>query len=320
MKYQKRVCLKTIAYELGISVNTVSRALRDCDDISEHTKEKVRKMAIELGYLPNNLLYSINNGETKSVALIINNVKNYYFSIMNDRLLYYLREEGYLANIICLYGNAFNTSIVKECIYQRVDMIVTFVEPTKEALELVHINHLPLIMCGRKISKKYCDTLYTDDLKGGALAADYLLRKGAETFIYLHVDGSECSVRRYLGFKRRLAEEKDEFTLKKIRAEDFDSKIEEIRSYPSLGIFAYNDEHLFILLDKLKQRRFDLSQIHFIGYDGVCKNMSGTIKIPSIAFDYDAMAHEVVKLIKDKKDENEKHKSMCFDVYLEDIE
>ena len=44
MKYEKRLSLKTIAYELGVSVNTVSRALRDCDDISESTKEKVRKV------------------------------------------------------------------------------------------------------------------------------------------------------------------------------------------------------------------------------------------------------------------------------------
>ena len=38
----KSTGLKAIAYELGVSVNTVSRALRDCKDISEHTKEIIR--------------------------------------------------------------------------------------------------------------------------------------------------------------------------------------------------------------------------------------------------------------------------------------
>ena len=47
----KATGLKEIAFELNVSVNTVSRALRDCDDISSQTKEKVRKKAIELGYL-----------------------------------------------------------------------------------------------------------------------------------------------------------------------------------------------------------------------------------------------------------------------------
>ena len=318
MKYEKRISLKTIAYELGISVNTVSRALRDCDDISTATKEKVRRVAIELGYLPNSLVYSINNGKTKSVTLVINNVRNYYFSIMNDKLLYYLRAEGYLATIICLYGNDFGPSIVKECLYQRVDTIITFVEPTKEALELVHMNHLPLIVCGRKVSKKYCDSLYTDDIKGGALAADYLVKNGSENFVYINVRGSECSARRYEGFKKALSSKIPPKNVKKINIEDFDGKIEEISKFQNLGIFAYNDEHLFIILDKLRQHNIDTSSMRFVGYDGICRYISGTIKMPSIAFDYDAMARECVKLVKLERDENAKHKSQCFDVRLED--
>ena len=51
----KSTGLKSIAYELNLSINTVSRALRDCDDISKATKEKVRQKAYELGYIPNNV-------------------------------------------------------------------------------------------------------------------------------------------------------------------------------------------------------------------------------------------------------------------------
>lgn len=316
MKYEKRISLKTIAYELGVSVNTVSRALRDCDDISEGTKEKVRKAAIDLGYLPNSLVYSINNSKTRSVALVINNVRNYYFIVMNDKLLYYLRAEGYLPNIICLFGNSFDAVIVKECLYQRVDTIITFVEPTKEALELANMNHLPLIVCGRKVSKKYCDTLYTDDVKGGALAADYLISHGAENFVFINVRGSECANRRYEGFKYVLSEKN--LPHRKIYIEDFDVKLDVILKLPHLGIFAYNDEHLFIVLDKLKQRNVDVSQIRFIGYDGIGKHLSGTLKPPSISFDYDAMARACVQLAKREWDDKEKHVAQCFDVHLEE--
>ncbi|MCR4562400.1 MAG: LacI family transcriptional regulator [Bacilli bacterium] len=319
MKYEKRVCLKTIAYDLGLSVNTVSRALRDCDDISDKTKEKVRKIAIELGYLPNNLVYSINKNETKLVALVINNVKNHYFSVMNEKLLYYLREAGFFSNIICLYGNAFDAGIVKECIYQRVDYIITFVEPTQDALDLVSINHFPLIMYGRKLPKKYCDTLYTDDVKGGLLAAQYLLDKGSKNFIYINVRGSECSKRRWAGFKSKLSLIEPEVHYKKINIEDFDNKIDEYLDYPDLGIFAYNDEHLFIVLEKLRQRNIDTSKINVVGYDGVCRRILGTTKIPSIAFDYDAMARQCVRLIKQKSEGNDEHQDICFDVHLEDI-
>lgn len=47
----KATGLKEIAYEVGLSINTVSRALRDCDDIAESTKKMIREKAYELGYM-----------------------------------------------------------------------------------------------------------------------------------------------------------------------------------------------------------------------------------------------------------------------------
>ena len=57
----KTTRMKEIALELGVSLNTVSRALRDCYDISESMKEKVRQKAIEMGYVPNIVYQSIKN-------------------------------------------------------------------------------------------------------------------------------------------------------------------------------------------------------------------------------------------------------------------
>ena len=48
-----RPTLKTIAELTGLSQMAVSKALRDAEDISGTTKEKVKKVADELGYTPN---------------------------------------------------------------------------------------------------------------------------------------------------------------------------------------------------------------------------------------------------------------------------
>ena len=47
----KSIGMKDIALSLGISVDAVSKALRNTDDISLATKEKVRAKAVELGYV-----------------------------------------------------------------------------------------------------------------------------------------------------------------------------------------------------------------------------------------------------------------------------
>ncbi len=319
MGYKKEVCLKTIAYELNISINTVSRALRDCEDISEKTKNKVRQAAVKLGYLPNNLVYSINKSNTRSIALVINNIKNYYFTTMSEKLIYFLKKEGYLVEIISLYGNEFNSNVIKECIYSRVDGIISFVEPTSETLEIVKMNKIPFMMLGRKLTNKYCDYIYTDDYKGGTLAAKYLCSKKCKNFIYVNVKGSECSYRRFEGFNKTLENKKDVGFIKKINIETFERQIKNYAKSEDLGIFCYNDEHLYLVLDIMKKLKIDTSNIVFIGYDAIAVYNLGTIKIASINFAYDTIAMTtVIQLNKRIKDINIKNSSICFDVWLEE--
>ena len=52
---EKSVSLKAIASRLGVSINTVSHALRDLDDISEALKIRIRRTAIDMGYMPNHV-------------------------------------------------------------------------------------------------------------------------------------------------------------------------------------------------------------------------------------------------------------------------
>ena len=47
------VSLKDISAACGVSVATVSKALNNQSDISAETKERVRRAAAEMGYMPN---------------------------------------------------------------------------------------------------------------------------------------------------------------------------------------------------------------------------------------------------------------------------
>ena len=68
----KRVSMKDIASALNMSVDGVSKALRDSSEISEATKEKVKEKAKELGYVKNSLAVSLKIGKTKNVAVFMN--------------------------------------------------------------------------------------------------------------------------------------------------------------------------------------------------------------------------------------------------------
>ena len=63
--------LKTIAELSGLAVPTVSRALNDAPDIGAKTKQKVRKIADEIGYVPNRAGVRLRTGRTNVVSLLL---------------------------------------------------------------------------------------------------------------------------------------------------------------------------------------------------------------------------------------------------------
>jgi LacI family transcriptional regulator len=65
------VTLKDIAKKVGKSVTTVSRALHDYDDVSQNTKEFVRKTAAELGYSPSSIAQSLQKQKTDTIGFIL---------------------------------------------------------------------------------------------------------------------------------------------------------------------------------------------------------------------------------------------------------
>lgn len=96
MAYQKRnATLKDIAEKTGFSINTVSRALRDMDDISEATKKKIRKASKELGHVENSIAQSLRLGYTNTIAVIIGDVSNPFFAIQMKEVETYARRAGY---------------------------------------------------------------------------------------------------------------------------------------------------------------------------------------------------------------------------------
>lgn len=67
----KKPTLKTISQLSGLAVPTVSRALSDAPDIGADTKERVRRIATEIGYVPNRAGVRLKTGKTNVISLIL---------------------------------------------------------------------------------------------------------------------------------------------------------------------------------------------------------------------------------------------------------
>ena len=74
----KNITLKEIATTLGISITTVSKALKDYSDVSEKTKKAVKELAQNLNYTPNSFAVNLRTKESKTIGLIIPEVVHHF--------------------------------------------------------------------------------------------------------------------------------------------------------------------------------------------------------------------------------------------------
>ena len=318
MQVDKNVGLKEIAAELNISVNSVSRALRDCNDISEKTKEKVRKKAIELGYVPNAIAQSLKNGRSKQIAIIIDNILNPYFSIMIEKIIIKLKKYECYGIIIPIKRNTLNREVVAQCISQRLDGIITFVEPKEEAIELANLNKIKMVLLGRVIDDPSVRCIYTDDKKGGMIAGEYLIKRNHKKILYVGYKQIECSNRRLEGLQEAIDRENREndsnIELATISFIDlkrsFVKKV--LEGYD--GIFSFNDQ-IYCQISKIVNK--ENLKVDVVGYDALSKRYELASDIVSIDYDYDAMVSEIIKILMgDMKGNEDTSKNSMFDVSL----
>ena len=323
MSLVKQVGLKKIAYELNVSINTVSRALRDCDDISEKMKQKVRDKAIELGYSPNNVEDYVKKNLKKSIAFVGSNFTNSYFTIMCNELLNYIDESKYNFNLIIINKNQLEEEDIKRCILQRVDGIISFLEISQEIANIAALYNIPIVTVGRELNVQKIDNIYTDDFKGGRIAADYLLNeKLCRTPCFLTFKGVECSKRRQEGFMsiaNELGVKVDVVELNspnELKVEEFYDKYD--------SIFCFNDELAYLLLYNVaivsEEINDKFKDVHIVGYDALAHRIRGLKRITSINSNYHAIAEYTMNLMQDRIENRNKpikeYFKKCFDVTL----
>lgn len=313
--------LKAIAVACNVSINTVSRALRDCSDISKATKNRIRAKAVEMGYVPNHIAAALKLGNTKTVSLIFNNLKSPYFCVMANRIVFLLRQQGYNSLIVPNFSTVCTKENIQEALVARADAIVSFLEPTEDAALTAKLNALPIILVGRQSPYAGVDQVYTDDRKGGTLAADELLKEGAKKFIYIAANAVECSIRRYRGFLDRLQAEDPNISVPMISESDLEMKLPWIASEGFDGIFCFNEQIALDTLQRLKAMGL-AGKVHIVGYDGLGSQVVNCEKVPCVGYDYEAIADKSFEILMDRISDRfaEDCESCIFDVRMVNVD
>lgn len=328
----KRVTIKDIASAAGVTPQAVSRALRGADDISDATKEKVKKIAERLNYVKNSAASALRSGGTKVIAVVYDNPVNLYFSFMTAYLHESLAKRGYSMLVIVEPARRLSGEAYLSVLSRNVDGILSFLEPAEEVGRLVDSYAVPVVLVGRRSDVKNIDCIYTDDEKGGGLAAAYLADRGATKIAYFSEDlDLTCSHDRFEGFKRELGKRGifDENICFFLRGGAPRERLKELSENREKfdGVVCFSDFLAYEAVCFFAERGIS---VPVVGYDDVREKISVPGAIPSVGSDKRSIAEASVSFLLDKisviKEENEDGRletnvnpgcrKMMFDVYL----
>ena len=207
------VTLKKIADTLGLSIATVSKALKDYSDISPKTKLKVKELADALHYKPNSFAQSLRNQESKIIGLIIPQIVHHFFSNIILGVIKTAEKSGYL--VITLQSDEsykIEKKQIEHLLNRNVDGILLSL--ADNTVDYSHINDIrkagvPIVLYD-KISRSIgCHKIVIDDQKAAYNATKHLIDIGCKRIA--HVRGSlkpQTTIDRFTGYKNALKDHK----------------------------------------------------------------------------------------------------------------
>ncbi len=209
---RQTVTIKDIAKELGISPSTVSRALKDHFEISQETKDAVKRVAEELNYQPNSLALSLRYSKSNTIGVIVPEIVHFFFSTVISGIEDIAQSKGY--NVIITQSNE---SLEREAVNlqtlfnNRVDGVL--ISLSKETEEYSHIEALmqkglPVVFFDRVANDLKCSKVTVDDFLGGYQATKHLIKQGYKKIAHLAGPTNlDITFQRLEGYKKAHEEE-----------------------------------------------------------------------------------------------------------------
>jgi LacI family transcriptional regulator len=203
--------IKLLATELKLSVSTISKALMDSHEISSETKQRVLDLAKKLNYIPNPYARSLRGRKSKTIAVVVPEVADSFFSLAINGIEKVAQEKGYHV-LIYLTHESFNKeeAILKDFQSGRVDGILISV--SRETKQSQHISNasskgIPVVFFDRTCDDIEAATITTNDFESGYMAAKHLVENGCKQIAYLSISNSLSIInKRMEGYKQALSD------------------------------------------------------------------------------------------------------------------
>jgi LacI family transcriptional regulator len=201
------ITMKDIAKDLGVSVVTVSKVLRNHSDISAATRKRVHKRMKELNYRPNLAARALHTGRTNLIGLIVPDLVGPFYSQVAKGILAKLRAKNYELIISSSEDDPqLEKREIDKMLARGVEVLI-LASSQSDLKNLRRVEHqkIPYVLLNRKVSELEASFVSMDDVAAGIQATTHLIDVGCKTIAHIGALKESAALDRQSGYSMTLA-------------------------------------------------------------------------------------------------------------------
>lgn len=271
--------LRDLADELGISISTVSRALKNNPMISPELTQKIKQLAMERNYIPNPLAMGLLRQQTKMIGVIVPDLVTHFYSSIISGIEEVAKENGYFI-IIASSNESLEKEIesVQNLLKSRVEgLIVCISQETNsfEHFEKLVQSEIPVVFFDRIPEITEVPSVTVDGVEAAKNVTLHFYENGCRRIAY--ISGPEhlnISKQRKAGYLRGLQDCGLEFnhellvecSLNAHEATIATQKLLSLKQIPD-AIFGINDTIAFAAMKEIRKHKLKIPEdIALVGF------------------------------------------------------
>ena len=192
------VTIKDVARVSGVSSMTVSRVINDSERVSPDTRRRVEQAIAELGYVPSRLARGLIRQKTGTLALIVPDVANPFFTLVVRGAEDVARRAGYRM-ILCdtRADLTIEREVIEEMLAHRVEGIVIapVSDRSKGHLERLARFGVQFVLIDRTVPGIESDVVVGDSAGGARVLVEHLISLGHDRIAFI-TEGNDVSTAR----------------------------------------------------------------------------------------------------------------------------
>lgn len=189
MEKQHRTSLKDLARELGVSIATVSRALRESPEIGKEMQARVKALAKQLNYRPNPFAQSLRREAPRVIGVVVPNIVAHYYASVLEGIEDFAAREGYSVISANSHENhIIETRVIDNFISMHVEGIIAcLAQDTEDYAHFQEINDMgiPLVFFARTCLPDIFSTVTANGDEAAQEATQHLIDTGSRRIAFI---------------------------------------------------------------------------------------------------------------------------------------